>query len=73
MATNAWVATVCETWLLADEAWQAEAEAAALGYDTELAEFAELHPRPTLKEAMLALAGRSVEIDDDFDSESEAA
>lgn len=69
MARHVWRETVTETFRLADEAWQAEAEAVAIGYETELREFAERHPRPTLKEAMLALAGRAHEIY----AESEAA
>lgn len=65
-----WRETVTETFRLADEAWQAEAEAVAIGYESELREFAELHPRPTLKEAMLALAGRAHEVYVDFESEA---
>ena len=65
-----WRETVTETFRLADEAWWVEAEAVAIGYETELKEFAELHPRPTLKEAMLALAGRAHEVYADVESEA---
>lgn len=70
MARHVWRETVTETFYLADEAWQAEAETVAIGYATELREFAELHPRPTLKEAMLALAGRAHEVYADVESEA---
>lgn len=46
-----------ETFYLDTITWEQHAEAEALGYQTELDEFAAEHPRPTLKEAMLALAG----------------
>ena len=65
-----WRETVVETFRLADEAWWAEAETVAIGYPTELREFAELHPRPTLKEAMLALAGRAHEVYPHAESEA---
>ncbi|MGH3973471.1 MAG: hypothetical protein ACRDS9_09105 [Pseudonocardiaceae bacterium] len=70
MAQHVWRESVVETFYLADEAWQAEAETVAIGYETELREFAELHPRPTLKEAMLALAGRAPEVYADVESEA---
>ncbi|MET8519757.1 hypothetical protein [Nocardioides sp. NPDC004968] len=40
----------------ATHAWFLAAEAASLGYPTELAEYAAEHPRPTLQGFMLALA-----------------
>ena len=40
----------------ATHTWELDAEAASLGYPTELAEYAAEHPRPTLKGFMLALA-----------------
>lgn len=67
---HVWRETVCELFYLADATWQAEAEATAIGYETELREFAQEHPRPTLKAAMVALAGRPVDV---HDVESEAA
>lgn len=57
-----WREAVVEAFDLATITWEQRAEAEALGYQTELGEFAELHPRPNLKEAMLALAGRAPEI-----------
>lgn len=37
--------------------WETECEAAALGYETEEAEFAASRPRPTLKQMLLANKG----------------
>lgn len=54
---NWWAAMVRETYLLAAEAWDLAAEAATNGYETELAEYAELNPRPTLGSTMRDLAG----------------
>ena len=47
---NWWREYICELLWTATAAWEREAEAAAIGYGTELAEFAAEHPRPTLKE-----------------------
>ena len=52
-----WRETVVETFNLDTITWEQRAEAEALGYQTELEEFKDEHPRPTLKEVMLALAG----------------
>ncbi|GGR49545.1 hypothetical protein J2S40_000194 [Nocardioides luteus] len=40
----------------ATHAWELDAEAESLGYETELEEYAATHPRPTLKGFMVALA-----------------
>lgn len=37
--------------------WETECEATALGYDTEEAEFAASHPRPNLRQFLLANKG----------------
>lgn len=54
---NWWALFVRETYVLAAEAWDLAAEAATGGYETELAEYAERNPRPTLQSTMLDLAG----------------
>lgn len=51
-----WREQLVDAFRCADEAWRLQAEAEAIGYATELREFAEQHPRPTLKGFMLALA-----------------
>lgn len=38
------------------EAWEREAEAVALGYDTELAEFRQVKPPPRLRDFMIHLS-----------------
>ena len=53
---NWWREMVVQTWRDAYDAWCAEAEATALGYETELAEFKLTHPTPTLKATMIGLA-----------------
>lgn len=58
---NWWVEAICEAFYCADEAWRLQAEAVAIGYETELAEFRAEHPRPTLKGFMLAMAGASAD------------
>jgi hypothetical protein len=57
MTRNWWLETIMQTWSDADYAWQADRERVALGYATENREYAELHPRPTLKETMVGLKG----------------
>lgn len=52
-----WRELIVDAFRCADEAWRLQAEAVALGYATELDEYAAAHPRPTLKGFMLALAG----------------
>jgi hypothetical protein len=54
---NWWREYVTTSWWLADQAWQAAREAAAIGYATEEREYAQQHPRPTLKACLVALAG----------------
>lgn len=46
---NWWREYNCSLLLDATLTWEAQAEAESLGYDTELAEYAEAHPRPNLK------------------------
>lgn len=53
---NPWVATVYDAWLSATHVWEAQAEAASLGYDTELAEYERAHPRPRYKDFLVHLA-----------------
>jgi hypothetical protein len=43
----------------ADHAWWLERERVAIGYTTEMAEFAQLHPRPTLRSFLVHLAQRA--------------
>jgi len=54
---NWWRDLICDQFYAADHAWWLAREATALGYATEEAEYADQHPRPTLKGFMLALAG----------------
>ena len=42
-------------------AWERGCEAVALGYDTETAEYAAEHPRPTLKQMLLGNKGMNRE------------
>lgn len=51
-----WLDPLLSEFYNATHAWELAAEAASLGYPTELAEYAAEHPRPTLKGFMLALA-----------------
>lgn len=53
---NPWVDTVTQAWRAANDAWEAEREAVAIGYATEMAEFAALKPRPRLKDFMVHMA-----------------
>jgi hypothetical protein len=53
---NPWVSMVYDAWRAAHDAWEAEAEHVAIGYDTELREFAATHPRPRLKDFMVHLS-----------------
>ena len=54
---NWWREYVTEAWRCADHAWWLDAEAVAIGYTTELAEYRQAHPRPTLKMFLVGLAG----------------
>lgn len=51
-----WREMVWDAWHSADQAWQAQREAVAIGYATEEREFAEAHPRPNLGGFMRALS-----------------
>lgn len=53
---NTWVQTVTDAWRSAMQAWELEAEAAAVGYATELAEFEAANPRPRLKDFMMHMS-----------------
>lgn len=54
---NWWREYNCEILLDATLTWERDAEAVAIGYATETAEYAEQHPRPTLKAFLLANKG----------------
>lgn len=51
-----WRELVTDNWRMADHAWSLQAEAVAIGYDTELREYAEENPRPLLKDFMTHLS-----------------
>lgn len=51
-----WRELVHEAWLLADHSWQLQREAVASGYATEEREYAEVHPRPLLKDFLVHLS-----------------
>lgn len=53
---NAWLEDVHAAWRAANDAWEAEAEEVAIGYPTELAEFAARNPRPRLKDFMIHMS-----------------
>lgn len=53
---NPWREYITEAWRCADHAWWLQAEAEAIGYATELAEFRAAHPRPQLGAFMVELA-----------------
>lgn len=53
-----WRELICDEWFWATQAWERQAEAVALGYATELAEYAKEHPRPQLKTYMIELSPR---------------
>jgi hypothetical protein len=54
---NWWREFNTDVWRHADHAWWLAREAVANGWATEQREFAEVHPRPTLKGFLLANAG----------------
>lgn len=58
---NWWREYNCSILLDATLVWEAAAEAEAIGYDTEIAAYAENHPRPTLKNFLLANAGMNTQ------------
>lgn len=51
-----WREFVVDAFRAADHAWYLEAEAASVGYATELAEFAAEKPRPRLRDFMVHLS-----------------
>lgn len=53
-----WRELIYDEWFWATQAWERQAEAVALGYATELAEYAKEHPRPQLKTYMIELSPR---------------
>lgn len=53
---NWWHEHVMETWRAAYDQWCADAEAASNGWATELAEWRETHPTPTLKATLIGLS-----------------
>lgn len=56
---NWWRTYNCDLLLDAALAWERQAEEVAIGYDTELQEYAAQHPRPNLKEFLLRNKGMS--------------
>lgn len=58
---NWWREYNYELWLAATQVWEQQVEEVALGYDTEIAEYELLHPRPTLKQFLLANKGMTDE------------
>lgn len=53
---NLWREHITDAWRAADHAWWLARENVAYGYATESAEYAQDHPRPTLKAFMIGLA-----------------
>lgn len=51
-----WRELVTDAWRSADHAWWLEREAVAVGYQTEMREFAEDNPRPRLRDFMTHLS-----------------
>lgn len=54
---NLWREYVMDAYYAAAHAWWLQCEAVALGYETEIAEYAAEHPRPTLKAFLIGLRG----------------
>lgn len=50
---NWWREHVVSLWSGMDELWRAQREETAMGYKTEMMEFARDHPRPTLKKVLI--------------------
>jgi hypothetical protein len=48
---------ITETYRDALYAWEAQREEATMMYETEMREWEESHPRPTMKETMMGLRG----------------
>lgn len=51
-----WRELVTDAWHCANHAWELEREAVAIGYPTEMREFAVLNPRPKLRDFMVHLS-----------------
>ncbi len=51
-----WREFVTDAWRSADYAWWLERESTAIGYPTEMREFAEQRPRPRLRDFMVHLS-----------------
>jgi len=62
---------ICEAFYGADAAWLTAREQVAIGYAEEEREYAELHPRPTLKFMMITLAGSREEHDNTIGTPNE--
>jgi len=58
---NWWREMNCEQWWRATLDWEEQREREALGYETEMREFEQAHPRPNLKSFLLANAGMATE------------
>lgn len=54
---NRWRELVVDAWRCADHAWWLRCEAATSLWASEVADFKREDPRPTLKSAMVTLAG----------------
>jgi hypothetical protein len=54
---NWWREYNCNLLLDAALVWEAECEAVAVGYETEIAEYAEANPRPNLKDFLIRNKG----------------
>lgn len=55
-----WRDLVTDAWHSANHAWEQEREAVAIGYPTEMAEFAQHKPRPRLRDFMVHLSTGAV-------------
>lgn len=51
-----WREYITDAWRSADHAWWMARENSALGYSAEMREFAQLHPRPRLRDFMTHLS-----------------
>lgn len=60
IGANWWREWIVSEWFLAHHAWEQAAEYVSCGYATELREYTETHPRPTLKEFMVGLSNQEV-------------
>ena len=52
-----WIRLITETYRDALYVWEAQREEATAMYETEMREWEESHPRPTMKETMMGLRG----------------